>query len=116
MKQITISTVLLILSGFFSFVTADLVIPGDLTAQSLRAHYRTFLNKEIAQAQAKIRYSQSKFDCMQRKAELSALKAAFLEANCEVLLNIMVEKRLGKNDAKLEHFINGCFYQYCHPR
>ena len=116
MKQITISTVILIFSGFFTFATADLVRPGDMTAESLRAHYRTFIDKEIAQAQAKIRYSESKFHCMQRKAELSGLKAQFLEANCEFLLNIMVGRRLGTNEAKLKHFINGCFYQYCHPR
>jgi hypothetical protein len=116
MKQIAISTVILIFLGFFTSVTADLVRPGDMTAESLRTHYRTFLDKKIVQAQAKIGYSQSKFDCMQRKAVLSALKAAFLEANGEVLLNTMVERRLGTNVAKLEHFINGCFYQYCHPR
>jgi hypothetical protein len=73
------------------------------------------LDKKIVQAQAKIGYSQSKSECMQRKAALSALKAAYLEANCEALLDTMVERNLGTNVAKLEHFINGCFYQYCHP-
>jgi len=116
MKQIAISTVILTLLGFFSPATAEPLQTGDMTAESLRTYYQTFLDKKIVQAQAKIGYSQSKFDCMQRKAVLSALKAAFLEANCEALLNSMVEKKLGVNVAKLEHFINGCFYRYCHPR
>jgi hypothetical protein len=116
MKQIAISTVILILLGFFSTAAADLIQTGNMTADSLRPYYQTFLDKKIVQAQAKIGYSQSKFDCMQRKAVLSALKAAFLEANCEALIDTMVEKKLGTNVAKLEHFINGCFYRYCHPR
>jgi hypothetical protein len=81
----------------------------------LRAEYRRYLDTEIAQCKAKLRHGQSKFDTLQRKAAVSALKAQFLETHHDALVAKMMATQLGTQTARLDHFINAHFNQYVHP-
>jgi len=97
----------------FGVVTGVLHAPGiSGETEDLTKLYERSIDKKIekCESQADLLHT-SRSVTLRNYADLQVQKAQFLDAEKEMLINIMIQRRLEPKRYKIEHFLDDQFYR-----